>query len=264
MWEMDVGLARALGEVIGWTPGDGPAALVSALAASVPAGTTAKLEAVAAGRVPPGAEPAAVARRIVDDRLAGRPSPAWSCWPLTTVAAALVETAGLGPAPVAALRRIDDRAPAVDLHSVLLVGDVLCDPYFAAVVRGWGEAEHVGVWARRAEEGDGRWTYEAGNGRWSAPLRYRVLAPACDPDDVHALCAVSAAFSGAPPTPFAALWRPEVAVDAHTHATGGCAVREWRRAGPDAVWEGEATLTEHADWAAAAADMAERTGVPVR
>jgi len=271
-WRVDAGLARELAELVGWDPGDGPGALVAALAARVPAGTTAKLAAVAAGQVPPGADPEAIARQIVTDRVEGRPTPAWSCWALCTVLAALVDTMGGGGARVVALRRIDGRAPEVDLHSVVLVphagATLLCDPYFAAVVGGPGtpqrERAHLGVWAQRTDEADGRWTYEVGHGRWRHRLRYRVLGPALDRGDVRACCAISVVHSGVPPTPFAGLWRDDLAVDAHTHSGGGCAVREWRRAGPDAVWEGEVTLTEHPDWAAATADLATRTGIAVR
>lgn len=262
-------MARALAAMIGWDPGSGPVALAGAMADHVPAGTTAKIAAMAAGEVPPGADPEGIARRILDDRESGAPTPAWSCWALSTLMAALLGHGGL-PAVVVALRRIDDDAPVVDVHSLVLTvtddGPVGIDPYFAAVVPGPGRAErslvHRGVWAERTDEPSaGRWTYEVGRGRMAIRLRYRTLAPVVDVGDVTAFCAVSVTHTGVPPGPCASLWRDEVATDAFVHHTGGAAVREWRRVGTAAVWDGEATLTEHPDWAAAAADMGARTGV---
>ncbi len=271
-WRIDPGLARDLAALIGWDPGAGPVALLGALADQVPAGTTAKLAAVTAGEVPPGADPTAVATRLVRDRVEVAPTPAWSCWALSTLMAALLDLGGR-PGAVVALRRIDGRAPAVDLHSLVVTagddGPLACDPYFAAVLPGPGaegsEAVHRGVWARRTDEPDGRWTYEVGRGRSAGPpLWYRVLAPVLDSGDVAALCAISVTHTGVPPGPCASIWRADVATDAFVHRTGGAAVREWRRAGPDAVAEGDAVVTEHPDWAGAAADMGARVGFPIR
>lgn len=267
-WPIDPGAARDLAEVIGWDPGTGPSSLLGALADHIPAGTTAKLEAVAHGELPPGADPEAVARRILDDRTRGRPTPAWSCWALSTVMAALL-AAGEIPCDVVALRRIDGRSPLVDVHSLVLVGGpepMACDPYFASVLPGPGERDreglHRGVWARRTDEPAGRWTYEVGRRRWSSPLCYRTLAPVLDRGDVAALCAVSVTHTGVPPGPCASLWRADVATDAFVHRDGGAAVREWRGEGPDAM-EGVTQVTEHADWDAAAADLGDRTGIAI-
>ena len=267
-WRIDPGPARDLADLVGWDPTGGGRELLGALADQVPAGTTAKLEAVAAGAVPPGADPGAVAARILGDRGAARPSPSWSCWALSTVMAALLDLGGR-PAEVAALRRVDDRAPAVDLHSVVLTvdddGPVVCDPYFATAMPGPGEegreGVHRGARAVRGDEADGRWTYEVLRGWWTGPLRYRVLAPTCDRGDVAALCAVSVTHTGVPPGPCASFWRSPVAVDAFVHRDGGAAVREWRRDGAQGA--GEAVLTEHPDWPAAAADLGRRVGVAV-
>ncbi len=102
-------------------------------------------------------------------------------------------------------------------------------------------------------------------GRWAAPLRYRTLAPVCDPGDVAALCAVSATHTGVPPGPCAAFRRDPVSVDAFVHHDGGAAVREWSWAGPGpADGDGAVEVTEHPDWTAAAADLGGRVGIPVR
>jgi hypothetical protein len=257
---IDRGLAAELGAVIGWDSGDGAPALVTALAGSIPVGSTAKLAAVAAGEIPPGADPAAVARRMVDDRVGPRPTVSWSCWAMSSVMAALAEGADLGPVAVAGLRRIDDRAPAVDVHSVVLVDGVVCDPYLAGVVAGPGadetERDHGGVVTTRVDEPDGRWTVAFRTYRWSSGLEYRILAPVLDPADVHALCAVSVTHTGAPPRPMAVLWRDHRGVDLATHAEGGVALRRWR---PDR----DAEITEHPTWADATAAFAAETGIPL-
>ncbi len=272
-WRIDPGLARDLSGLIG-TPADaGPLALLGAMADQVPAGTTAKLDALAAGEPPPGADPDAIARRILDDRYRGAPTPAWSCWALSTLLAALLDAGG-HPASVIALRRIDDRAPAVDVHSVVLTdtveegGRVLLDPYFAAALPGPGSAEgegvHRGVRARRIDEPDGRWTYGMDRRGRSGLLDYRSLAADLDRGDVAAFCAISVTHTGVPPGPCASLWRAEVATDAYVHGAGGAAVREWRPGPVDPVEDGHAALTEHPGWAEAAADMGRRVGFPLR
>lgn len=267
-WCIDAGVARDLAELVGWTAGEGPVALVGALADHIPVGTTAKLEAVATGDVPAGADPEAIARRILDDRVAGRPGPSWSCWAMSSVMAALSQTMAEVQAHVAAIRRIDERSLPVDLHSVVVVDGSICDPYFCAVVPGPGDLEiegvHRGVWAQRSDEPDGRWSFEVGNCRWSARLRYRLLAPVTDRGDVAAFCALSVTHTGVPPGPFASVWRAEVAVDAFVHEAGGAAVREWRRAGPDTVWEGIERRTEHPSWDLAVEDLSARTGLAIR
>lgn len=266
-WLIDRGVARDLAALVGWAPGTGATALVGALAEQVPSGTLAKRAAVAAGEVPPGADPEAIARRIIDDRSSGRPTPSWSCWALSTVMAALVATLDRVPVRVAATRRIDDGSPPVDLHSVVVVDATICDPFFASVVPGPGVDQHVGVhrgkWSRRTDEPDGRWSLEVGDGRGSRHLAYRLVAPTLDGDDVRALCAVSATHSGAPTGPTAALWRADRATDVWAHAAGGAEVREWRRDAPDAVWEGTETRRSHPTWEAASADFAVRTGISV-
>ena len=264
-WRIDPGVAGALADLVGWEAGDGPVALTSALGARVPTGSTAKLAAVAAGETPPGADPEAIARQVVADRAAGRPELTWSCWGVSTLMAALVETLAGRPAAVAAIRRIDDTAPPVDVHSLVVVDGLLCDPYFSSVVAGPGSEEvertHVGVWCRRTDEPDGRWSLEVGNGRWGRHLEYRLLAPVVDRDDVAAFCVISATHTGAPTRPFARVWRDASGVEAFTHEAGGAAVRTWTWAGRDAIWEGTIDQAEHPDWAAATADFAVRTGI---
>lgn len=264
-WRIDPGVAADLADLIGWQPDDGPVALTSAVVGGIPTGSTAKLEALAEGRTPPGADPEAVARRILADRAAGRPEVTWSCWPASTVMAALLDTLHDRPASVTAIRRIDELAPPVDVHSVVVTDGLLCDPYFGSVVAGPGSEEveraHNGVWSRRGDEDDGRWTFDVGNGRWDRHLEYRLLAPVLDRGDVAAFCVVSATHTGAPTRPFARIWRDGAGVEAFTHGEGGAAVRTWTWAGVDRIWEGTVDQAEHPDWPAATADFAGRTGV---
>ena len=233
----------------------------------MPTGSTAKLAAGAAGETPPGADPEAVARRIVDDRTAGRPEVAWSCWGVSTVMAALVETLAERPATVAAIRATEADWVPVDVHSLVVVDGLLCDPYFASVVAGPGsdEVERTvgGVWSSRTDEPDGRWAFVAGNGRWSRTLGYRVLAPVLDRDDVATFCTISITHSGAPPHPFGLVWRAEDLVEALTHHDGtGAATRTWTW-DPADIWTGTIDQAEHPDWRAATEDFAARTGIPL-
>jgi len=266
-WRIDPGVARDLAELVGWSGADGPVALTRALGAALPSGSTAKLTAIAAGEVPPGADPEAVARRILADRAGGRPEVAWACWPMTTVMAALLETLAGTPLAVVAIRRIDRTAPPVDFHSVVAVDGLLCDPYFASVAAGPGSAEVErvvgGVWCRREDQDDGRWLLEIGNGRWGAgdTLLYRSVG-ALDRGDVEAFCRISVVFSGAPPRPMALVWREVDNVEVITHHDGTTATRTWRW-DPDDVWQGRLDQAEHPDWPAATADFAARTGIPL-
>ncbi|QYG95085.1 hypothetical protein HC251_23400 [Iamia sp. SCSIO 61187] len=265
-WRIDAGVARDLAALVGWEPDAGSVALVEGLAATVPSGSTAKLEAVAAGRTPPGADPEATARRVLADRAAGRPEVSWSCWAMSTLMAALVETLGGGPAAVAAIRRVDAASPPVDVHSLVVVDGLLCDPYFSSVVPAAGpevERVHHGVWARRTDEPDGRWRCAVRNGRWPIALEYRLLGVPVDRGDVAAFCAISTTHTGAPGRPYARVWRSAAGIEAFVHEAGGAAVRAWRWAPPGGGGAGTTAQDEHPDWAGAAAGFAARTGIPL-
>ncbi|CAN5820870.1 hypothetical protein BH23ACT2_BH23ACT2_18980 [soil metagenome] len=285
-WLIDRALALDLAAALGWSPDDGVPALAALLPARVPCGSTAKLAAMDAGEVPPGSDPEAIARRILDHLAAlasapagGAPSPSWSCWVLATVMAALVETSGLGATRVAATRRIDDRSPVVDFHSSVLVDGSgptghetwLCDPYFGTALTmptdpgGATEVTLTGRRARVALEEEGRWTLEVALARWSSGLRYRVFAPVLDRGDVHALCAVSVSHSGVPSRPYARLHGAEGVLDVREDDVGAGVVADWR-------WPGRAepagrrlgtTTTVHLCWAEAADTFADRTGVRI-
>jgi hypothetical protein len=279
-WAIDRGLAADLSAALGWQPDDGAQALAEVLPRRVPCGSTAKLEAVAAGDVPPGAEPGPLARTILGhlDGAGGGPTPSWSCWVHSTVMAALVGAGGSGPVRVAATRRIDEGGPIVDVHSSVLVtedrgdgaGTVtwLCDPYFGSAVAlpeepgAAGEGERPLVHARAERELDGRWTHAVRLARWDLELRYRVLGPELDAGDVRAFCAVSVTHSGVASRPYVRLHDPDAIIDARVdeHGTGICT--DWRVPGVDGPVSPH--VLETTSWPEAAAAFTARTGVAVR
>lgn len=275
-WRIDRGLATALGDVIGWSPGDGAGALVVALTGRLPVGSTAKLEAVAAGEVPPGADAVALAARVVADAEAGVAGPSWSCWVMSTLHAALLETSGVARAEVVATRRIDRRAPPVDVHSAVVADDGtatwICDPYFGLVLPGPGSDEveviERGLWGLRSDgpgpAGTSRWSYRVAGRRWPEQLRYRVLAPSLDPGDVRGFCLVSVTHSGVPPRPNARVRDLEGSVEAWTNDDGTATVRRWRWGGADGLWAPDAERHDLPSWVAATEVFTDLSGVPVR
>lgn len=269
-WTIDAGLARDLAATLGWRPEDGVAALTARLPERVPMGSTAKVAAVAAGEVPPGADLEDLAHRLLahQHRLAdapegGAPSPAWSCWVVAPVLAALIECSGLGPADVAVTRRTDDRSPVVDLHAAVVTpgadgGRWVCDPYFGVAVLLPTAAGAVGrqdsplaeasVWS----DGSG-WAYAVRLKRWDQALAYRLLGPSLVRGDVVALTALSVTHSGVPTRPYVRLHHDGTVIDALETEDGTAALRTWSAA--------TGVLDEaHATWADAAQAFAARTG----
>lgn len=272
-WRIDPGLARDGAALLGWDPAAGPEALVSAMGRRLAAGSVAKLAAMAADDVPPGWDPTAVLRSLLDDARVERGSPSWSCWVFCTVYAALVETTGVARARVAATRRIDERAPLVDFHSSVLLDDgagatTLCDPYFYVTLGGPGtdEVEAMGdtVWALRTDEADGRWSYRVHHARWGTPLRYRSLGTDLDRGDVHAFCAVSVRFTGVVARPSACLLTDDGMVDARGNEDGTATVRHVIAEHPGQSWSATLHREVLPDWPAALARLHARTGIPLR
>lgn len=266
-WVGDRALVGELASVLGWDPADGLDRLVAALSRGVVAGSTAKLAAMRRGEVPPGADPQAIARSLLAAASGTEAHHAWSCWPMTTVAATLVATAGLGRARVVALRRIDRRSPPFDVHSAVLVETSgttwLVDPYFSVVLGGPGadpvETVDRGAWAMRTDEPDERWSLRVASGRWPDQLRYRVLGVDLDAGDVAALCAVSTTHSGTPFRPTARVRTADSLVEAWATEAGAGGVRERRWGSPDGLW-GAADRLDLASWADAARELGDRTG----
>ena len=290
VWAIDRSLAEELAAALGWAPDDGVAVLARAIPEHVPCGSTAKLAAMAAGEVPPGADAETLARRILGHLRTGEPTPTWSCWVVATVMAALVETLGTGSpsgsssgstwAEVVAMRRIDDRSPVVDIHSAVLVPDGdgiwVCDPFFGSAVSvagefpsgasgtTWGPHRFGPTTAAVRLETDQRWTHDVHLAAWPQGLRYRSLAPALDRQDVHAFCAISVAHSGVPFRPYARINHCDgvtsMAEDAHGRirlATGSPAIDAVDPSG----WE--ETEAHFDSWEEAIVAFAERTNLRI-
>lgn len=278
-WAIDPGLARELAAAIGWSGDDGIGALARRIPQVLPCGSTAKLAAVAAGSVPPGADVDELAAEVVAllDEVRSAPpggarAPSWSCWVTATVMAALVEAAGVGPVRVAALRRFGEGTADVDLHAGVFVGEGddgwLCDPYFgtaiAAPTRSVPEtAADADLWSLRAGLGDDeRPVLDLWSARSEQVLHYRLFAPVLDRGDVHAICAVSTTHSGVPLRPYARLNRPDGLVEAREPEGGGGRVDRWTASG-----RGDAPATragtDHPTWAHAVDDFAARTGIRI-
>ncbi len=275
-WRIDRGLAFDLAAAIGWAPSSGVPGLVAALVASVPQGSTAKLAAVAAGEVPPGADPAGLAAAIAGRVAAGRPLPSYTCWAFVTLTAALARTLDVARPTVVATR--NEGAVGIDFHGAVLLEEPgrrwLCDPYFAALVPGPGddevEHEHLGVWTYRSDgdpAGGGRWRYWLANPRWSRRLHFRLFAPELDRSDVHAFCAISVEHSGLPRRRGARLWRPEAVTDAWARDDGGAVdVRHLVSGAGEpgaALWGGRLTAVAVPTWPDACLELRRLTGVAV-
>jgi hypothetical protein len=261
-WRIDPGLASDLAAALGWAPEHGAAALTTRLPERVPAGSTAKLAAVARGDVPPGSDADDLARVVLDHQLtwadgtpAVSPSPSWSCWVFTTLMASLVDWADLAPVQVAGLRRIDERAPIVDFHAAVVVGDgdspLICDPYFGLVVTLPAQLDtatiaDTAIGTATADRGvDGTWSFDAQLARWDNGCGYRMVAPALDRGDVQAFCAVSVTHSGVPSKPYARLHRGAQVVDVVAHVDRSATASRWERAPDGQVVE---AVAERATW----------------
>ncbi len=272
-WRIDRGLATDLAEALGWSAEDGPAALARRIPERLPCGSTAKLAAIAAGGVPPGADVDALAATVLGHlhdpggRSTGG-SPSWSCWVLVGLVAAVLDGAGI-PAEVVITRRIDAEAPAVDLHGTVLAGPPgerwFLQPYFglAAPHPTDGPASVDGdlpIGTLRAWVGDdGRVEVEEHLRRWPAALRYRVLAIGADRDDVAAMAAISATHTGVPFRPYARLHRPDgTIVDAREADDGRFLVGTWTPGGV------EPNETTHPTWPGATEHFLHLTGISLR
>lgn len=277
-WTLDGGRAEHVARALRWEPTEGVPALVSALARWLPAGSTAKLDAVAAGLDPPGADPAAAVDALLAAHRRGASQPSWSCWVRATLLAALVETFDLGHAEVAATRRLGAPSGVVDFHSAVVVRHAdgrswLIDPHFVAIGPGPGspevEANFRQVRSWRVDRADGRWSYWMAAPQWPERWRYLVVAPTLDAEDVLAFCRISATHTGVPPRPAARVLDESWIVDAFIDAEGQPWLREWRdRAAtpPDAPVEPRGrwvSRTPFVSWADACAAFHRRTGVRV-
>lgn len=240
---------------------EGASRLLDRLAATVPTGSTSKLEAVADGRVPPGADP-----RLVAETWLARPGLAWSCWAVATLYAALVAAGGVLTADVLGARRIDPVAVPVDFHSVVELRDGsrrwLTDPFFwvAPVEAPGGDALRPGVWGEAFADG-AVWRTAVGSCAGRNLLRYRTFTTPLTPSDVEALCRVSVTYSGVAPRPRAHLATPDGMVAVTAGRDGTVRLRRWRAA-PAQVWGVPCETSDLISWSQAEERLAALAGGP--
>lgn len=241
--------------------------LVDQMGRLFPRGSTAKLEALADSRVPPGADPRWVAEMWLE-----RPALAWSCWPACTLLAALVNSAGVLRADVLATRRLNPRRIPVDFHSSVEitdgVGRWLVDPYFhvAPVRAPGGDASRPAHWAEAlvdpGSEGDGLelededpvwqrpvWRLTVGSPSFSHVLRYRSFTGGLSSGDVDAFCRISVTYSGMPSRPIAELATADGLLQAMEGRDGVLRLRRWRASQHDSAWAAVCYTEELPRWA---------------
>jgi hypothetical protein len=250
-FSLPTGLADACFDRLGADPpvdGEGAAHLLDRMAVTVPTGSTAKLEAIAADLVPPGADPVPVAETWLV-----RPGLAWSCWAVSTLYAALVARAGTLTADVLGARRVDPASVPVDFHSVVEVRSGarrwLTDPYFwmAPVEEPVGDALRPGMWGEAVADGP-VWRTAVGSCAGRNLLRYRTFTTPLTGSDVEGLCRVSVTHTGVASRARAQLATADGMVAASAERDGAVRLRRWR-AGPAEVWGVPCGTVELDRWA---------------
>jgi hypothetical protein len=242
----------------------GAGRLLEAMAATLPTGSTAKNEAVAAGSVPPGHDPTPVAHAWL-----ARPGLAWSCWAAATLYAALVASGEEVAASVLGARRVDPATVPVDVPSVVELrhrGERwAADPFFwmAPVRAPVGESPRPTGWGRAALGGDA-WHTAVGSCASANVLRYRTFTLPLTPDDIEGFCRISLTHTGVSARPRAHLATADGMVAATLDRDGAVRLRRWW-ADPSVAWGTSCEMVELAGW-----DDAERlladvaTGRPPR
>lgn len=228
------------------------AAVVDRFAETFPRGSTAKLDAIAAGQVPPGSDPDLVAERWL-----ARPDFGWSCWAASTLLAGLVDAGGMLRADVLASRRIDRAAQPVDVHAYVQLDDGsqrwLTDPHFRVppIPEYGGEVLRPAQWAEAFLDGP-TWYSRIGSPAFPAVLTYRSITGALDRGDVETFCRLSATHSGLPSRPLVEVARPNGIVRASVDRDGAVRLRRWN-ADPGHVWDARVEVVDLDIWADAIA-----------
>ncbi len=192
---MPLPLAREVVDAAG-TGLDAPVdEVVGAVRAWLPLGTTAKLDAIAAGTRPPGLDPVEVAERRLAD-----PRPSWSCWAVATLLAAVLGAGG-HDVRILGLHRRDPDAVSFDLHSALVVDEKgLVDPYLGPArgvpVSGGHAVDPVADLVLDADR-DGPATTTVVRAGWRA-LHYRVVLARIDRPLLAGVLDVSVTHTGVP------------------------------------------------------------------
>ena len=187
---VDDGLAAEVLCALGVSSADGVEAVAAAFRAWLPAGSTAKWQAVDRGEIPPGADP----RTALEARLAGS-AESWSCWPVCTGLGGVLAAFGHDVRIAAEHMRGGQHVPVVDYHSVLVVDGCLVDAYLgpSAPIAPGADVTRPDAW--------GAWVPgvrpdHLGVRGGSSLFRYRQLADHLDRRDVEAFCAISETHTG--------------------------------------------------------------------
>lgn len=253
-WRIDDALAKEVVAAAGTTLDASVDDIATALLRWIPSGSTAKAEALAADRLPPGLDPVAAAEAIL-----GGSTHSWTCWPAATITVGVLHAAGHDATVVAELRT-DPGSPPIDVHGAVLVdGHLHVDPCLgpgpAIDLRGDSRTGPSAA-AELVPRGDG---FDHLVQKPNLQLRYVSLNPDLRPRDLHALLELSATHSGVPTD--RRHWQlalPDGVVGV-SERDGAVRRRRWRRAGD--VWalaeqvEGdfdELVVAARADAAAAA------------
>ena len=187
---VDDRLAAEALDAIGASAADDVETITARFRGWLPAGSTAKWQAVDRGERPPGDDPVVA----LEARLGGS-SESWSCWPVCTGLGGVLAAAGHDVRLVAEHLRSGQQVPLVDYHSVLVVDGCLVDAYLgpSAPVAPGADVTRPDAWAAWVP---GPRPDHLGARGGGTPFRYRQLADHLDRRDVQAFCAVSETHTG--------------------------------------------------------------------
>lgn len=187
---IDDRLADEVLAAVGASRHDDVESVVDAFRGWLPAGSTAKWEAVDRGSRPPGGDP----RTALEARLGGSAA-SWSCWPYCTGLGAVLAAAGHEVRILAEHLRAGQEVPLVDYHSVLVVDGCLVDAYLgpSAPVAPGADVTRPDAWASWIP---GPRSDHLGVRGGSSIFRYRSFADHLDRRDVEAFCAISETHTG--------------------------------------------------------------------
>jgi hypothetical protein len=192
-WRFDDALAREVVAAAG-TSLDAPVDEIgTAMLRWIPTGSTAKAQAVAAGELPPGLDPAAIAEQL----LAGS-AHSWTCWPAATITAAVLHAAGHDAEVVAELRT-DPGSPPIDVHAAVVADghwhvDPCLGPGLGLDLRAGDTRSGPSAVAELVPAEDGTFRHLVRGPRFR--LRYVSLNAQVSRRDLHALLELSVTHTG--------------------------------------------------------------------
>jgi hypothetical protein len=188
-WRFDDALAEAVVAAAGTSLDASVDQIGTAMLRWIPTGSTAKVAAVAAGELPPGLDPTAVAEQVLD----GSPH-SWTCWPAATITAAV-----LHGADVVAELRTDPESPPIDVHAAVVVDrqwhvDPCLGPGVGLDLRSGDTRSGPSAIAEVVPVEDGTFRHLVRGPRFR--LHYVSLNPAVTRRDLHALLELSVTHTG--------------------------------------------------------------------